>query len=111
MNDHVFFILILICNHNSVSYLISFIFPGITKTVASKYVKKHQINKGNICGTITIARCGQASGADSHRFYLVKSKKIDMHTFKGNLSTKNGDPPGSKVIPTPNAYMTDKVWD
>ena len=34
-----------------------------------------------------------------------------MHTFKGNLSTKHGAPPGSKVIPNPNAYMTDKVWN
>ena len=42
----------------------SFIFPGITKAVASKYVEKHQINKGDNRGTITIARCGLASIAD-----------------------------------------------
>ena len=89
----------------------SFIFPGITKVVASKYVKKHQVNKGENHGTITIARCGLASGADGPRFYLVKSEKIDLQKFKGNFSTKHGALPGSKVIPTLNAYMTDEVWN
>ena len=89
----------------------SFIFPGITKLVASKYVKKHQINKGENSGTIKIARCGLTSGADGPRFYLDKAEKIYLHKFKGKLSTKNGAPPGSKVITTPNAYMTDKVWN
>ena len=89
----------------------SFVFPGITKLFASKYVKKHQIDKGDNSGTITIARCGLASGANSPRFYLVKVKKIDLKKFKGNFSTKHGAPPGSKFIPTPDSYMTDKVWN
>ena len=89
----------------------SFIFPGITKVVASKYVKNHHINKGDNRGTITISHYGLASGADSPLFYLVKAKKIDLQKFKGYFSTKNGAPPGSKIIPTPNAYMTDKVWN
>ena len=84
----------------------SFIFPGHTKLVASKYVKKHKITKDDNRGTITVSSCGIASGADSPSFYLVKDEKIDLQTFKGNFSTKHGAPPGSKVIPTPNAYMT-----
>ena len=56
----------------------SFIFPGITKVVASKYVKKHQINKGDNRLTIKIVRCGIASGEDGPRFYLVKAEKIDL---------------------------------
>ena len=60
-------------------------------------------------GTIKIACFGIASGAYGPRFYLVKAKNIDMKTFKGNFSTKYGAPPGSKVIPTMNEYMTDKV--
>ena len=87
----------------------SFIFSGITKLVVSKYIKKHQINKGDNCGNITIAHCGLASGADGPRFYLVKTEKIDLQTFKGNFSTKHSAPPGSKFVTTPNAYMTDKV--
>ena len=87
----------------------SFIFPGITKVVASKYVKKHQINKGDNRVTITIARCGLASGADGPNFYFVNAEKINLQTFKGNFSTKHGVPPGSRFIPTPNVYMMDKV--
>ena len=81
----------------------SFIFPGITKVVASKYLKKHQINKSDNRGTITIARCGLASGADGPSFYLVKDKNINLQTFKRNFSTKNSAPPGSKFIPTRNS--------
>ena len=86
-----------------------FISPGITKVFASKYIKKHQINKGKNRGTITIARCVLESGADGPCFYLVDAEKIDLQTFKGNFSTKHGAPPGSKFIPTPNKYMMDKV--
>ena len=106
-----FCILILIWNHNSVSYFISFIFPGVKKVVASKYVKKHKISKGENCVTIKIARCGIASGAYGPHLYLVKGEKIDLQTFKGNFSTNHSDPPGSIFIPTPNAYMMDKVWN
>ena len=41
----------------------------------------------------------------------MKSEKIDLQTFKGNFSKKHKSPPGTKVIPTPNTYMTDKVWN
>ena len=41
----------------------------------------------------------------------MKADKIDLQTFKGNFSNKHGAPPGSKFVPTPNAYMTDKVWN
>ena len=88
-----------------------FIFPGITKVFSSKYLKKHQMNKGENCGTIKIYRCGIASGTNIPRFYVVKAKNINLQTFKGNFSTKHGAPPRSKFIPTPNVYMTDKVWN
>ena len=89
----------------------SFYFLGITKLIASKYVKKHQINKSDNRGTITIARCGLAAGVDGPRFYLVKADNIDLQKFKGNFSTKHGAPTGSKGITTINAYMADKVWN
>ena len=77
--------------------------------VASKAVKKHQTNTDNNRGTITISHCGLASGVDGPRFYLVKVDKIDLQTFKGNFANNHKAPPGLKVIPTPNSYMTDKV--
>ena len=41
----------------------------------------------------------------------MKSEKIDIQTFKGNFAKKHTAPPGSKVISTPNAYITNKVWN
>ena len=41
----------------------------------------------------------------------MKAEKINLQKIKGNFSTKHGAPPGSKVISTPNAYMTEKVWN
>ena len=41
----------------------------------------------------------------------MKVDKIDIQNFKGDFAKKHKDPPGLKVIPTPNAYMTDKVWN
>ena len=71
--------------------------------VSSKAVKKHQMNTEDNRRTINISHCGLASGVDSPRFYLVKAEKIDIQTFKGNFAKKHKAPPGSKVIPTPNA--------
>ena len=74
-------------------------------------MNKQQINKSDNRGTITIARCGLASGVDGPRFFLVQGEKVDQSTFTGNFAAKHDAPCGSKVIATPNAYMTDKVWN
>ena len=79
--------------------------------VASKAVNKHQTNTDDNCKNITIYCCGLAPGVDFPRFYLVKAENIDLQTFKGDFANKQMAPPGSKVIPTPNAYMTDKIWN
>ena len=42
---------------------------------------------------------------------MVKAENIEIQNFKGDFARNNEDPPGSKVIPTPNAYITDKVWN
>ena len=79
--------------------------------VASKAVKKHQTNADNNRRTVTISSCGIASGVDFPRFYLAKAENIYLQTFKGDFAKKHKDPPGSKIIPTPNAYMIYKVWN
>ena len=81
------------------------ILSGATKVIASKAVKKQQINKSDNKGT------SLASGADGPRFFLVKGEKFDRATFTGDFAAKHGAPLGSKVIATPNAYMTDNVWN
>jgi hypothetical protein len=79
--------------------------------VASKHVKKQQINKDDNRASITICRCGLASGDEGPRYFLVKAEKIENNALKGDFARKHKAPPGSKVIPTPNAYMTDKTWN
>ena len=79
--------------------------------VASKAVKKHQTNTDDNRWTINISCCGIESGVDGPRFYLVKEEKIYLQTFKGDFLKKHKTTPGSKVIPTPNTYMGDKVWN
>ena len=79
--------------------------------VASKSVNKHQTNTDNNRGTITISRCGLASGVDGPRLYMVKSEKIYLQTFKGNFAKKHKAPTGSKVITMPNEYITDNFWN
>ena len=77
--------------------------------LASKALNKHQTNTYNNRLNITIYRCGLASGLDGPHFYFVKAEKIDIQTYKGGFAKKHKAPPGSKFIPTPNSYMTDKV--
>ena len=79
--------------------------------VASKTVKKHQTNTNDNRRTITISCCCLASGVDVPRFYLVKAEKIDLQNFKGDFAQNHKAPPGSKVIPTPNAHITYKAWN
>ena len=69
----------------------------LTLLVATTFVMPGKI-KGDNRGTITIARCGLASGADGPHFYLVKAEKIDLQTFKGNFSTKHGALLGQKSL-------------
>ena len=79
--------------------------------LASKAVKKYQTNTDNNRRTVTIYRCGLASGGDGPHLYFVKTEKIDIQNFKGNFAKKHKVLPGLKVISTPNTYMTDKVWN
>ena len=79
--------------------------------LASKAVKKYQTNADDNRRTVNIYWCGLASGGDGPRLYFVKAEKIDIQNFKGNFAKKHKVPPGSKVISTPNAYMTDNVWN
>ena len=77
----------------------------------SKPVNKHQTNMDYNRGTITISSCGIASVSVGTCFYLVKAEKIDTQNFKGDFAKNHKAHIGSKVIPTPDAYMTDKVWN
>ena len=60
--------------------------------------------------SITILRVGSAAGCDGPIIFLVKGEKIECEALK-DIVKNFGCPPGSCVIPTPTAYMTDKAWN
>ena len=46
------------------------------------------------------------------RVFLLACKKLKNSSFKiGNFEKVHGAPPFSHAVPTPNAYMTDEVWE
>ena len=61
--------------------------------------------------TITILRVGNAAGLDGPIIIILKGKgkKIDSKVLN-DIVKAFGCPPGSCVINTPSAYMTDEAW-
>jgi hypothetical protein len=60
--------------------------------------------------SITILRVGSAAGCDGPLIFLVEGKSVHYKALKDIVQTF-GCPPGSCVIPTPSAYMTDDAWE
>ena len=84
---------------------------GILRVVGSAEVKKHEKNTQDNRDSITIVRIGNAAGNSGLWFFLIKQKELERDSPLHNLSRNfPGVPPGSKVICTDNAYMTDATW-
>ncbi len=79
------------------------------KIIGSKYKRKHEKNTSDCRDSIAIVQVGSAANVDGHRFYLAKGKEIEFNSFK-NFADSYNAPKGSRVIMTPNAYMTDEAW-
>ena len=60
--------------------------------------------------SITILRVGSAAGCDGPLIFLVEGKSVQYNALK-DIVRNFGCPPGSCVIPTPSAYMTDDAWE
>lgn len=71
--------------------------------------RKHEKNVADCRETISIVRVGSAANVDGPRFFLAKGKEIELDSFK-KLDSYYKVPEGSRVIMTPNAYMTDEAW-
>ena len=82
---------------------------GNLHIIASKSKKKSEKNVADSRESITVVRVGSAGGIDGPRFYLAKGKEIELATFK-KFTDNYSAPAGSRVIMTPNAYMTDEAW-
>ena len=59
--------------------------------------------------SITLLRVGSAAGVDGPLIILTKGESLEFRLLS-NIVKNYGCPPGSCVIPTPTAYMTDEVW-
>ncbi len=85
---------------------------GVLKIIGSNERKKHEKNTSDSRLSITVVRIGSAAGIEGPRIYLGKGKEDPpSHMKKGNFSSRYTAPPGSYVKMTPNAYMTNEVWD
>jgi len=84
---------------------------GILQVVSLAEVKKHEKNTQENRDSITIVRIGNAAGNSGPWFILIKQKELEKDSPLHNLPRNfPGVPPGSKVVCTDNAYMTDTTW-
>ena len=69
---------------------------------------KHEIESGSSRISITLLRCGNAAGIQGPVFWLLKGKKRPKGLNDAFLR-RHGAPPGSSVIMTDNAFMTNEA--
>ena len=82
---------------------------GKVFVVASKAKNKTEKIADDCRDSITSLRVGFSSREQGAYFFLAKGVKLDRKKFK-NLPKYFKAPPGSEIIMTPNAFMTDEAW-
>jgi hypothetical protein len=82
------------------------------KIIASLSKKKVEKITDDCRASITSVRCGMASGEEGPYIFLAKGQKIERQSLTGDISERSVVPlpVGSRVIMSPNAYMTDEVY-
>jgi hypothetical protein len=83
---------------------------GNLRIVGSAEVKKHEKTTQDNRDSVTIVCIGSASGETGPWIFLLKGKKELEWNHPLRKLDFPGVPAGSKVIMTPNAYMTNEVW-
>ncbi len=80
--------------------------------VGSAKVKKHEKTMQDNHDSVTIVRIGSASGETGPWIFLLKGKKglEKNHPLRNLERNFPGVLAGSKVVMTPNAYMTNEAW-
>jgi hypothetical protein len=77
--------------------------------MASNHHKKTEKNTNDFRDSITVIRTGNAAGDQGPQIYLLKGKRMEVSTFK-DLHRNHSAPQFSKIVMTPNAYLTDEAW-
>jgi len=82
---------------------------GIVRVLGNAEKTKHEKNIQDNRDSITTVRTGSAGNVDGPRIYLAKGKTCDLESFN-DFGAHYDSPPGSCVVMTPNAYMTNEAW-
>jgi hypothetical protein len=85
---------------------------GNLRIVGSAEMKKHKKTMQDNHDSVTIVCIGSASGKTGPWIFLLRGKKEleKNHPLRNSECNFPGVLAGSKVIMTPNAYMTDEAW-
>ena len=85
---------------------------GNLRIIGSAARQKHEKNTSDCQQSTTVVRIGSAAGVEGPQFFLGKGKEQHVPSFrKAIFSRIHKVPVGSCVNMTPNAYMTNLVWN
>jgi len=82
---------------------------GNVRIIGNVKKKKHEKNNSDSRDSITTVRIGSAGGAGGPRIFLAKGKSNELKTLS-DMPKNHNSPPGSCVVMTPSAYMTNEAW-
>jgi hypothetical protein len=85
---------------------------GTVRVIGNKKKRKQEKNSNNSQESITGFCVGSAAGTEGPHIFLIAGKTLDNYPsmkIKKFAKTYKA-PPGSHVVPTPSAYMTNQVW-
>jgi len=71
--------------------------------------KKHDNEKGSSRASITGIRCGNAANQQGPTFLLLAGKRRNPD-YSDDFLVKNGAAPGSTIIMTESAFLTNEAW-
>ena len=83
---------------------------GDLKVLGEVGKRKHEKKVSDYRGSITMVRCGAASGANGPTAFLLKGKR-KRAGFTDKYLENEGAAPGSTIVMTENAFMTDEAWE
>ena len=81
---------------------------GNDRIIGDAGKRKHEIESSSSRVSITILRCGSSFGVNGPVFFLLSGRRRPR-PFTEVFLRQHGAPPGSAVIMTENAFMTDKA--
>ena len=83
---------------------------GTLYVVACAQKKKHEKLLQDCRVSITMVRTGSVGGTTGPTIFLLKGVKQTKKEFTDEFLVKYGCAPGSTIIMTESAYMTDEAW-